>query len=325
MKATVYTQFGPPEVFQLKEVERPALKDDEMLVRVHASSVNHGDWSFVRGKPFLVRLIGAGLFKPKNNILGADIAGRVEAVGRDAKQFQPGEEVFGDIGDHGFGGFAEYVSVPENLLALKPINATFEEAAAVPQAAVVALQGLRDVGQIQPGQNVLIIGASGGIGTFAVQIAKSFGADVTGVCSTRNLGMVRSLGANQAIDYTHEDYTQKEGRYDLILDIVANRSVADNMRALCPNGIYVPIAFNPAHLFHGLGSRKTEGKKMSNLPHRPSQQDLIFMKELIEAGKVTPVIDRIYPLSEVSEAVRYYGEGHPRGKVVIIVEQNHKS
>jgi NADPH:quinone reductase-like Zn-dependent oxidoreductase len=322
MRAIVYTRFGPPEVLHLKEVGKPSPKEDEVLVRVHASSVNYGDWSFVRGKPFLVRLIGAGLFRPSKRILGADIAGRIEAVAARVEQFHAGEEVYGDIGGHAFGGFAEYASVPQSLLALKPANVTFEEAAAVPSAGVVALQGLRDVGGIQPGQKVLIHGASGGIGTFAVQIAKSFGADVTGVCSTGNLEMVRSIGASRAIDYTNEDYTKEEGLYDLILDIVANRSVAENMRALSPKGIYVPIAFNPAHLFQGQRTRKTGSKRMSNLSHRPNQQDLVFMKELIEAGKVVPVIDRCYPLAEVAEALSYYGKRHPRGKVVITMEHS---
>ena len=227
MKAIVYTKFGPPEVLQLKEVEKPTPKDTEVLIEVHAASVNYGDWSFVRGKPFLVRLIGAGLLKPKNSVLGADIAGRVEAVGTNAKRFQPGDEVFGDLSGCGWGGFAEYACASESALALKPVNLTFEEAAAVPMAADVALQGLRDAGQIQPGKRVLINGASGGIGTFAVQIAKSFGAEVTGVCSTRNASLVRSIGADHVIDYTQEDFTKSGQRYDLILDIVANTTVPD--------------------------------------------------------------------------------------------------
>jgi NADPH:quinone reductase-like Zn-dependent oxidoreductase len=320
MKAIVYTEYGPPDVLQLKEAEKPTPEDDEVLVEVHAASVNYADWSFVRGKPFLVRLIGAGLFKPKNPILGADIAGRVEAVGRDVEQFQPGDEVFGDLADSGFGGFAEYVSAPKHALALRPPNLTFEEAAAVPQAAVVALQGLRDEGNIQPGQKVLIVGASGGIGTFAVQIAKSFGAEVTGVCSTRNLDMVRSIGADHVRDYTQEDFTQEELRYDLIADIVANRPVSDYMRALGPEGKYVAIAFNPTTLFQG--TRATASRKAGSLAAKPSVEDLVFMKELLEAGKVVPVIDRCYPLSEVSEAVRYYGERHAQGKVVITVKHS---
>ena len=321
MKAIVYTKYGPPDVLELKEVEKPTPKDNEVLIKVHAASVNYSDWSFVRGKPFLIRMY-QGLLKPKNTILGADIAGRVEAVGRSVKQFQPGDEVFGDISECGFGGFAEYVSVPENALALKPTNMTFEEAAAVPQAATTALQGLRDKEQIQPGQKILINGASGGIGTFAVQIAKSFGAEVTGVCSTRNLDMVRSIGADHVIDYTQEDFTQNKQRYDLILDIVANRSVSDYTRALSPKGNYVAVAFNPSSLFLGSLISMTGSKKVSSLAAKTNVKDLVFMKELLEAGKVVPVIDRRYPLSEVAEAVRYYGERHAQGKVVITVEHN---
>ena len=312
MKAIVHTRYGPPEdALKLREVEKPTPKDDEVLVRVYASSVNAGDLFLVRGKPFVVRLSN-GLLRPKYTIPGGDIAGQVEAVGRNVKQFQPGDEIFGDIGHCGFGAYAEYVSVPENALALKPVNMTYEEAAAVPQYALVALQGLRDKGQIQPGQKVLINGASGGIGTFAVQIAKSFGAEVTGVCSTRNLDMVRSIGADHVIDYTQEDFTKSQQHYDLILDIVANRSVSDYMRALSPKGRYVAVAFKLGVMFARGGD-----KKAIQLSHEPNVKDLVFMKELIEAGKVVPVIGRRYPLSEVAEALRYYGEGHPSGKVVI--------
>ena len=317
MKAIVYEKYGPPEVLQLKEVEKPTPKDDEVLVKIYASSVCWADEALVRGKPFIARL-SSGLLKPKHTIPGIDIAGQVEAVGRNVKQFQPDAEVFGDIGACGFGAYAEYVSVPENALAPKPANLTFEEAAAVPQYALVALQGLRDKGQIQHGQKVLINGASGGVGTFAVQIAKSFGAEVTGVCSTRNLDMVRSIGADHVIDYTQEDFTQKEQGYDLILDIVANRSISDYTRALSPEGNYVAVAFKPSAMF----GRATEGKKVSQLSHKPNVEDLLYMKELIEAGKVVPVIDRRYPLSEVAEAIRYYGEEHPSGKVVITVEHD---
>jgi len=328
MKAIIYTKYGPPDVLKLKEVEKPILKDNEVLVKVHAASVNYSDWAFVRGKPFFIRMY-QGLLKPKNTILGADLAGRVEAVGRNVKQFQPGDEVFGDISECGFGGFAEYVSVPENALALKPTSMTFEEAAAVPQAAVVALQGLRNKGQIQPGQKVLINGASGGIGTFAVQIAKSFGAEVTGVCSTRNLDMVRSIGADQVIDYTQEDFTQNEQRYDLILAAGGYRSIFDYKRALSPKGIYVSTGGSMAQtfqaLFLGPWISMTGSKKMGAMLARLNQKDLIFMKELLEAGKVVPVIDRRYPLSEVAEAIWYYGEGHTQGKVVITVEHNNKT
>jgi NADPH:quinone reductase-like Zn-dependent oxidoreductase len=316
MKAIVQTQYGPPDVLQLKEVAKPTPKEDQVLIKVQAASVNYSDWVYARGKPFVARLMGSGLLKPKNMMLGADVAGQVEAVGRNIKQFRPGDEVFGDLSVCGWGGFAEYVSVPENALALKPANLTFEEAAAVPQAAVVALQGLRDQGQIQPGQKVLINGASGGIGTFAVQIAKFFGAEVTGVCGTRNLDMVRSIGADQVIDYTQEDFTQNEQRYDLILDIAAYRSISDYERVLSPKGIYVLAGGSVARI---LQASMTGNEKMVNFQVRPNQKDLVFMTELLEAGKVVPVIDRRYPLSEVSEAVRYYGEGHARGKVVITV------
>jgi NADPH:quinone reductase-like Zn-dependent oxidoreductase len=323
MKAIVYTQYGPPqEVLQLKEVEQPAPKDEQVLVQVHAASVNYGDWSLVRGKPFLVRLIGAGLLRPNNPILGADVAGRVEAVGRGVRQFRPGDVVFGDLAGVGFGGFAEYVSAPQDALAPKPANLTFEEAAAVPQAAVVALQGLRDAGGIQPGQKVLINGASGGIGTFAVQIAASFGAEVTGVCSSRNLDLVRSIGADQVVDYTQEDFALNEGRYDLIADIAVNRPVSDCVPALAPTGKYVAIGFNPSTLFQG--ARATGGKKAVSLAAKPSVEDLVLMKELLEAGIVVPVIDRCYPLAEVAEAVRYYGERHARGKVVIAVRKSNE-
>ena len=320
MKAVVWAEYGPPDVLQLKEVARPTPKDDDVLVGVRATSVNWADLASVRGRPFLVRLTGGGLRRPKNTILGADLAGWVEAVGRNVRQFRPGDEVFGDVGDHGLGAFAQYVCVPENALALKPNNVDFEEAAAAPLAASVALQGLRDSGRIQPGQRVLIIGASGGIGTFALQIAKSFGAEVTGVCSTRNLDLVRSIGADWALDYTKEDFARKEQHYDVILDIVANRSVSDYMRALRPTGIYVACAFSAVALFVGPVISAISSKKVTSLIHKTSAEDLVFVKELLEAGKVVPVIDKRYPLSEVAEAIRHYGEGHPQGKVVVAVE-----
>jgi len=322
MKAIVHTKYGPPDVLQLKEVEKPTPKEDEVLVKVYAASVNYSDWVYVRGKPFVARLMGSGLLKPKNMMLGADVAGRVEAVGRNIKQFRPGDDVYGDLSVCGWGGFAEYVAVPERAVALKPANLTFEEAAAVPQAAIVALQGLRDEGQIQPRGKVLINGASGGIGTFAVQIAKSFGAEVTGVCSTRNSDMVRSIGADYVIDYTREDFTQNGQRYDLILDIKAYRSISDYERALSPKGIYVLAGGSVARI---LQTAMTRNERMVNFQVRPNQKDYVFMTELLKAGKVVPVIDRRYPLSEVAEAVRYYGEGHTRGKVVITVEHDNKT
>jgi len=329
MKAIIYHKYGSPDVLELKEIEKPTPKDNEVLVKIHAASVNAYDWHLLRADPFLVRLMGGGLLKPKNQILGADIAGRVEVVGRKVKQFQPGDEVFGDISGCGSGGFAEYVSVPENALALKPANITFEEAAAVPMAAVTALQGLRDKGQIQPGQKVLINGASGGVGTFAVQIAKSFGAEVTGVCSTKKLEMVRSIGADQVIDYTQEDFTQNEQRYDLILAANGYHSLSDYKRALSPKGIYVATGGSMAQIFQamllGPWVSMAGSKKMGALSAKPNQKDLVFMKELLEAGKAVPVIDRRYTLSEAADALRYLGEGHARGKVVITLEHNNKT
>ena len=329
MKAIVYTKYGPPDVLQLKEIEKPTPKDNEVLVKVHAASVNSWDWGLLRGTPFVNRLIVSGLFKPKYKILGCDIAGQVEGVGKNVKQFQPGDEVFGDLTECGFGAFAEYVCAPENALALKPASMTFEEAAAVPQAGLLALQGLRDKGKIQPGQKVLINGAGGGAGTFAVQIAKYFGAEVTGVDSTGKLGMLRSIGADHVIDYTQEDFTKNGQRYDLILDVVTYRSIFDYKRVLSPKGIYVMLGGGSwARVFQtmllGPLISMTGSKKMGILMHKPNK-DLAFMKELLEAGKVVPVIDRRYPLREVAEALRYFGEGNVKGKVVITVEHNNKT
>jgi len=322
MKAVVYTKYGSPDVLQLKEVEKPTPKDNEVLIRIHAASANAADWHLLRGDPFLLRL-GYGLLKPNNTILGADIAGRVEAVGNNVTQFQPGDEVFGDISGCGLGGFAEYVSVPEHAVISKPASMTFEEAAAVPMAAVTALQGLRDKGQIQPGHKVLIHGASGGVGTFAVQIAKAFRAEVTAVCSTRKVDLVRSIGADHVIDYTQEDFTKNGQRYDLILAANGNRSMFAYKRALAPKGRYVVTGGSMAQLFQAmlLGPLlSTAGRQnMGNVLARPNQKDLACMKELLEAGKVIPVIDRCYPLSETAEAIRYLEAGHARGKVVITV------
>jgi len=326
MKAVIYTKYGTPDVLQLKEVEKPTPGDDEVLVKVHAASVNDWDWGLLQGKPFINRLL-FGLLKPKVQVLGCDIAGKIEAVGRNVKQFQPGDEVLGDISECGFGAFAEYVCVPENALVSKPASITFEEAAAVPQAAVLALQGLRDKKQIQPGQKVLINGAGGGAGTFAVQIAKLFGAEVTGVDSTSKLDMMRSIGADQVIDYTKEDFTKNGQSYDLILDFAAHHSIFDYKRALSPKGIYVMVGGSSAQIFQGmlLGPliSMTGSKKMGILAHKPNK-DLAFMKELLMAGKVKPVIDRRYTLSKVAEALRYFGEGQARGKVIITVEHNKK-
>jgi NADPH:quinone reductase-like Zn-dependent oxidoreductase len=320
MKAIVYSRYGPPsEVLDFKEVEKPNPKDDEVLVKILAASINDGDNSLIKGSPFIARL-SSGLLKPKHMIPGGDVAGQVEAVGRSVTQFKPGDEVFADIGESGYGAFAEYVSVPENVLALKPVNMTFEEAATVPQYAVVALQGLRDNGQIQQGKKVLINGASGGVGTFAVQIAKSYGAEVTGVCSAKNMDLVRSIGADYVIDYTREDFTKKEQRYDLILDNVANRPISDYTRALSPDGRYVSVKFNASALILGSLISMTGSKKVSQLVHKPNVRDLVKIKELIEAGKLVPVIDRRYMLREVASAFREYDERHPSGKMVITVE-----
>ena len=329
MKAIVYTKYGAPDVLELKEVEKPTPRDDEVLVKLHAVSANAADLHLLRGDPFLLRLV-SGLLKPKNTILGADIAGRVEAVGKNVKEFQPGDEVFGDISACGWGGFAEYVCARENALVLKPACLTFEQAAAVPMAAVTALQGLRHKRQIQPGQKVLINGASGGVGTFAVQIAKSFGAEVTAVCSTRNVAMARSLGADHVIDYTQEDFTKNGQRYDLILAVNGYQSISDYQRALSPAGMYVMSGGSGAQMSQamllGPWISMTGSKKMGNLLAKPNQKDLVFVKELLEAGKVVPVIDRRYTtLSEVPEAIRYLEAGHAQGKVVITLEQNNKT
>jgi len=330
MKAIVYTKYGPPEVLQLKEVAKPTPKDNEALVKVHAASLNAADLEYLRGV-FVVRLLYKGLLKPKYKILGSDIAGRIEAVGRNVKQFQLGDEIWGDLSfPYGFGTFAEYVCVPEDALRLKPASMTFDEAAALPTAAVVALQHLLAKRQIQPGQKVLINGAGGGVGTFAVQLAKYFGAEVTGVDSTRKLDMLRSIGADQVIDYTQEDFTKNGQHYDLILDVVVRRSVFDYKRALSPKGICVFVGGSTTRVFLNvlLGAliSMTGSKKIGLGMWKPNKkEDLVFLKELFEAGTVVPVIDRRYPLSEVPEALRYLGEGHARGKVVITVEHNNKT
>lgn len=322
MQAIVYHICGSPDVLKLEEVEKPVPQDNEVLVKVIAGSAAAGNWHLLRADPFLVRLT-AGLLKPKYKILGSDMAGRVEAVGRNVTQFQPGDEVLGDLSACGFGAFAEYVAVPEHALALKPARVTFEEAAAVPVSAVTALQGLRDKGQIRAGQKVLINGASGGVGTFAVQIAKAFGAEVTGVCSTQNLDLVRSLGADQVIDYTQEDFTQNGQQYDLIMAANGYHPIADYRRALSPQGVYVMSGGSGVQMFEAMlqGSwiSMTGSKKMGNLLARPNQADLVFVTGLLEAGKVVPVIDRCYPLAETAEAIRYLEAGHARGKVVITV------
>lgn len=322
MKAIVYTKYGPPDVLQLQEVEKPTPVDDEVLVKVYAVSINAADWHRMRGKPAFARFLIGGFRKPKHPVLGSDFAGRVEAVGKNVTQFRPGDEVFGGIG---VGGFAEYVCVLERRLLLKPANVSFEAAAALPIAAITALQALRDKGNVQAGQKVLINGSSGGVGTFAVQIARAFGAEVTGVCRTRNLEMARGIGADHVIDYTQEDFTKSGRQYDLIIDIAANHPVSAYKRALTPNGICVVTGFSTiSHLVRnslmGALASKTGSNKFVTLTAKLTRQDLIFVKELLEEGKIAPVIDRSYPLSETAQAMRYFGVEHARGKVVITVE-----
>jgi NADPH:quinone reductase-like Zn-dependent oxidoreductase len=321
MKAIVCTKYGSPDVLQLQEVAKPAPKDDEVLIKVHTASINSRDWRRMRANPFFIRLMAGGLLKPKISILGADMAGQVEAVGSNARQFQPGDEVFGYLSRYGGRTFAEYVCAGENEIALKPANLSFEQAAAVPLAAITALQGLRNKGNIQPGQKVLIHGASGGVGTFAVQIAKAFGAEVTAVCSTRNLEMVRALGAEHVIDYKVEDFTQNGQRYDLILAVNGYHPISDYLCALKPVGTCVVAGGSMLQLIQAAGNGKRISRTGSqkifvvSLEHNP--KDLVFIKELIESGKVVPVIDGIYPLGKTAEAFRYYEKVHPRGKVVI--------
>lgn len=319
MQAIVYHEYGSPNMLKLAEIEKPIPQANEVLVKIEAAAVNAADWHLLRGEPFLVRP-DSGLFKPKYKILGADIAGRVEAVGAAVTRFQPGAEVFGDISDVGRGGFAEYVAVPETALAHKPTKISFEETAAVPLAAMTALQGLRDKGHLQAGQQVLINGASGGVGTFAVQIAKAFGAEVTAVTSTRKIELVRSLGADHVIDYTQTDFTNTGTQYDLIFDTVANRSVAEYKRALKPNGIFVTTGFSLGVLFLGPWIVRTERKKLLNLMMKPKTEDLVFLKSLLEKGQLKPVIDKRYPLSDVPAALNYIGEGHAKGKVIITMD-----
>lgn len=321
MKALVHYNYGPPDVLKLEAVEKPTPKENQVLIKVHAASVNAGDWRGMRADPFLIRL-GGGFLKPKNPRIGSDVAGRVEAVGESVTQFQPGDEVFGCAG----GSFAEYVLAREAFLAPKPTNRSFEEAAAVPVAGLTALQGLRDAGGIQSGQKVLIQGASGGVGTFAVQIAKSFGAEVTAVCSTRNLDMLRSIGADHVIDYTKEDFTRNRQQYDLILAVNGYHSLFAYRRALSPQGVYVCAGGTMPQFFQaillGRFMSKDGGKKMGSMGiAKVTREDLVFLGKLLEAGTIAPVIDQCYPLNKVAEAIRYIEDSHAQGKVVITVEQ----
>ncbi len=330
MKAVILNKYGSPDYLELIEVQPPDLKDNEVLVKVHATSVNSWDWDIVNGIPFANRL-EFGIRKPKARIMGIDIAGQVEKVGSNVKELLAGDEIFGDISGPGMGGFAEYVCVPEDILALKPEGMTFEEAAAIPHTGVLALQGLRDKGHIREGQKVLINGAGGGSGTFAVQIAKLFGAEVTCVDTSRKFNMLRSIGADHVIDYTEEDFTENGQVYDLILDVVTYRSIFDYKRALGPGGIYVMLGGGSySRVFQSmlLGSlismteslyRGKAGRKMGLLMHKPNKKDLQYLTELFEAGKIKPIIDKDYPLSEVAEAFRYFGTGLVRGKIVLTV------
>ena len=324
MKAIIYTEYGSPDVIQFKDIEKPTPKADEVLIKVHAASVNAGDWIYLRGTPWLFRLV-AGLTKPKNIFLGADVAGQVEAVGKNVTQFQPGDAVFGDLSACGRGSFAEYVCASESALVLKPANISFEEAAAVPVAAVTALQGLQSGTQIQPGQKVLINGASGGVGSFAVQLARAFGAEVTAVCSTRNVDRMHLIGADHVIDYTRDDFTQNGQQYDFILAANGYRPISAYKRALNPGGTYVMTGGTTGQMFEAmlLGPVVSMfgNKKMGNLLAQPNIEHLTFVGELLEARKIKPVIDRCYPLSEVAEAIRYLEAGHAQGKVVITVAQ----
>jgi NADPH:quinone reductase-like Zn-dependent oxidoreductase len=322
MQAVIYERYGSPDVLELKEVEKPEPKDDEVLIKVHAASINSWDWDMLTGRPLEYRLF-SGLLRPKKTgILGCDIAGRIEAVGTKTKQFHPGEEVFGDLSEGYWGGFAEYVCALENELTLKPTGMSFEEAAAVPQAGLLALHGLCDKTEIKPGQRILINGAGGGVGTFAIQIAKSFGADVTGVDSTGKLDMMKSLGADHLIDYTQEDFTKNGKCYDMILDVKTDRSVFDYRRALSSDGIYVTVGGRSARIlqliFPGSLISMASRKKLAIIMHKPNK-DINILNALIESGKVRPVIDRCFPLSETAEAFEYFGEGQFKGKVVITI------
>jgi NADPH:quinone reductase-like Zn-dependent oxidoreductase len=327
MKAIVQGAYGAAEVLELLEIEKPEIGASEVLIRVRAAGVNPADWAIMGGLPYIARPI-YGLGKPKNGVRGTDVAGEVEAVGASVTRFRPGDDVFGWCGHLG-GAFAEYASVSEDALTLKPAKLTFEQAAAVPMAGTVALQALRDHGKVQAGQKVLVNGASGGIGTFAVQIAKLLGADVTGVCSTKNVELVRSIGADHVIDYTKEDFTRTGQRYDFILDNVANRSLSDLRRALTPKGTLVPNGGGFDHRWVASGGRLIRAKvsfafvsqSLQTFIVSPNQENLVVLRQFIEAGQVTPVIDRTYPLSETPQAISYVGEGHARGKVVITVNE----
>jgi NADPH:quinone reductase-like Zn-dependent oxidoreductase len=321
MKAMIYTRYGPPDVLRLTDVETPVPKDNEVLVKVHAVSLNTSDWEVLRGKPLYSRVMGP--FRPRYHILGSDIAGRVEAAGRNATLFRPGQDVFADILSR-MGGFAQYVCVPQSALAPMPAGMTYEEAAALPQAGAIALQGIRDKGQVHPGQKVLINGAGGGSGMYAIQLAKLDGAEVSGVDNAEKLEFMRSLGADHVIDYARDDFTRSGRSYDLILDLAAHHSAFACNGSLMPGGRYLYVGGSVATLLQvlliGPLTGRAEGKKIRLLAVRPGAQHLAPIVELCQAGKIATVIDRRYPLREVPEALRYLGEGHAKGKVVVIVE-----
>ncbi len=324
MKAIVYRCYGSPDVLEFEDIEKPKPADNEVLVKVRAAAVNPLDWHYMRGSPYIMRLMGSGIGAPQNTGMGVDFAGTVESVGKNVKQFKPGDDVYGG----GSGAFAEYVSIREDrALVLKPAGLTFEQAASVPIAAISALQALRDKGRIKSGQKVLINGASGGVGTFAVQIARFYGAEVTGVCSTRNVEMVRSIGADKVIDYKQEDYTQNGQHYDLIIDMVGNHSLSENRQVLKPEGIFVIIGGSKGNWLGPLMSpikalvySPFVGQEFVMLLAKMRKEDLTVLSDLMEDGKLTPVIDRRYPLSEVPAAIRYSEKGHARGKIVISLE-----
>jgi NADPH:quinone reductase-like Zn-dependent oxidoreductase len=323
MRAIIYNHYGTPDAFQLADVPQPVVRDNEVLVKIHASSINSWDWDLLKGNPFLVRVIG-GLFSPRHKILGADIAGVVEKVGNNVRDFKPGDHVFGDIAGAGFGGFAEYVAVPEKLLTLKSPAMSFEQAASLPQAWFLALQGLRYGGEIQAGQQLLINGAAGGVGTLALQYAKLCGAVVTCVDRSEKFDLLRSLGADHLIDYTKEDYTRNGKQYDLVLDVIAHRSLSDYKRALKPGGTFSMIGGSMGNLllqlmvFGPIHSRLAN-KKLGIMGYRPNRNDLEYINRLFEEGKILPVIDRSYPLEQVADAFRYFGTGSVQGKIVITI------
>ncbi|MBT3273234.1 MAG: NAD(P)-dependent alcohol dehydrogenase [Spirochaetales bacterium] len=323
MKAIVSERYGSPDLFELRELPRPEPREDEVLVQIFAASVNAYDWHVQMAKPAMVRLMGGGLLRPVNSIPGADFAGRVVAVGEETKQFKPGDEVYGDVADVGAGAFAEYVCVPENAIVCKPENITFQEAAAVPMAAVTALQGLRDEGKVKPGQNVLINGASGGVGTFAVQIARWLGAEVTAVCSTAKMGKASELGAEHVIDYTKENFVTRGKRYDMILGVNGYNALSAYKKGLSAGGTYVMAGGTNSQIFQAVFLSRLMsiggGKSMCMVSAHISQEDLILLKDLIESGAVTPVIDTVFPLEKTADAVKYVEEGHASGKVIIEV------